>query len=213
MLVAMTADNPEKHWNARYSESSQIWSGKPNVELVDEVEGLTPGSALDLGCGEGADAIWLAQQGWQVTGVDISSVALSRAAKHAVDAGVADRIDWQQHDLGKSFPDGAFDLVSAQFLHSLAELPREEILRRAAEVVAPGGILLIEGHLGFPDVEKHAEHPNLHFPTPAEVIADVGLDDGRWEILVSHEHEREQVIDGKPLTRRDCTVKARKLPV
>ncbi|WP_020388280.1 class I SAM-dependent methyltransferase [Kribbella catacumbae] len=211
----MTVDNrpAEEYWNARYSESSQIWSGKPNVELVDEVEGLIPGSALDLGCGEGADAIWLAQQGWQVTGVDISSVALSRAAQHAEDAGVADRIDWQQHELGKSFPDGTFDLVSAQFLHSLAELPRETILRAAAESVAPGGILLIEGHLGFPDVEKHADHPDIHFPTPAEVIADVGLEDGRWEILVAREHERKQVIDGKLLTRRDSTVKARRLPI
>lgn len=209
----MTVDNraAEDYWNARYSESSQIWSGKPNVELVDEVEGLTPGSALDLGCGEGADAIWLAQQGWEVTGVDVSSVALSRAAQHAEDAGVADRIDWQQHELGKSFPEGTFDLVSAQFLHSLAELPRETILRAAAESVAPGGILLIEGHLGFPDVEKHADHPDIHFPTPAEVIADVELEDGRWEILVAREHEREQVIDGKLLTRRDCTVKARRL--
>ncbi|WP_433023041.1 class I SAM-dependent methyltransferase [Kribbella sp. CA-294648] len=211
----MTVDNraAEEYWNARYSETSQIWSGKPNVELVGEVEGLTPGTALDLGCGEGADAIWLAQQGWRVTGVDVSSVALARAAQHAEEAGVADRVDWQQHDLGKSLPEGTFDLVSAQFLHSLAELPREAILRAAAELVAPGGILLIEGHLGFPDVEKHADHADIHFPTPAEVIADVGLDDGRWEILVSREHEREQVIDGKQLTRRDSTVKARRLAV
>jgi hypothetical protein len=110
-------------------------------------------------------------------------------------------------------PEGHFDLVSAQFLHSLAELPREAVLRAAAELVAPGGILLIEGHLGFPDAEKHADHADLHFPTPAEVIADVGLDDGRWEILVSREHEREQVIDGKLITRRDSTVKARRLAV
>jgi SAM-dependent methyltransferase len=208
----MTVDNKaaEEYWNERYSESAQIWSGKPNVVLVEEVAGLTPGRALDLGCGEGADAIWLAQQGWEVTGVDVSSVALERAARHAADAGVS--VTWERHELGKTFPDGTFDLVSAQFLHSLAELPREQILRRAVEAVAPGGIVLIEGHLSFPDVEKHADHPDIHFPTPAEVIADLDLEDGRWEILAAREHDREQVIDGKLLTRRDCTVKARRLP-
>jgi SAM-dependent methyltransferase len=209
----MTADNrtAEEYWNDRYSESTRIWSGKPNVELVGEVADLQPGSALDLGCGEGGDAIWLAQQGWQVTAVDVSAVALSRAAQHAEEAGVAaDRISWQQHELGKSFPDGTFDLVSAQFLHSTVDLPREDILRTAAEAVAPGGVLLIEGHLDWPDAVKHGDHPDVRFPTPDEVIADLGLTDDRWEILVSRAHEREQIIDGKPLTRRDGTVKARR---
>ncbi|WP_344212898.1 class I SAM-dependent methyltransferase [Kribbella sancticallisti] len=205
----MTTD--EEMWNERYSESAQIWSGRPNVVLVEETDGLTPGRALDLGCGEGADAIWLAQQGWQVTAVDISTVALERAAKHASSAGVGDRIDWQQHELGKSFPDGTFDLVSAQFLHSMGNLPREEILRTAARAVAPGGILLIEGHLGFPSWE-HDHHPEIHFPTPAEVIADLDLPDGEWEVLVSREHEREQADpEGRMTTRTDCTVKVRRL--
>lgn len=209
----MTAENgpAEEYWNARYNEKTRIWSGKPNLELVRETDGLTPGAALDLGSGEGGDAIWLAQQGWQVTGVDVSSVALERAAEHAEESGVAGKIDWQQHDLGKTFPEGTFDLVSAHFLHSTVELPREAILRTAAEAVAPGGILLIVGHLGFPDGEKHQHHPEIHFPQPAEVISDLALDDGRWEILVSQEHEREQVIEGKQITRRDCTVKARRL--
>jgi SAM-dependent methyltransferase len=202
----------EEMWNARYAESAQIWSGRPNVVLVEEVQDLTPGRALDLGCGEGADAIWLAQQGWQVTAIDISSVALERAAKHASVAGVGDQIDWRQHELGKSFPDGTFDLVSAQFLHSMGNLPREEILRTAADAVAPGGILLIEGHLGFPSWE-HAHHPEIKFPTPADVIADLKLTDGQWEILVSREHEREQAApDGRLMTRTDCTVKVRRLP-
>ncbi|MEV8371517.1 methyltransferase domain-containing protein [Kribbella sp. NPDC056861] len=211
----MTADNrtAEEYWNDRYRESTRIWSGKPNVELVGEVSDLKPGSALDLGSGEGGDAIWLAQQGWRVTAVDVSEVALSRAAQHAEEAGVADRITWQQHELGKSFPEGTFDLVSAQFLHSTVDLPREEILRTAAEAVAPGGVLLIEGHLDWPDAAKHGDHPDVHFPTPDEVIADLGLTDDRWEILVSRAHEREQLIDGKPLTRRDGTVKARRRAV
>jgi SAM-dependent methyltransferase len=210
----MTADKKtaEEYWDERYRESTRIWSGNPNVELVNEVSELTPGTALDLGSGEGGDAIWLAKQGWRVTAVDVSAVALERAAKHAAEAGLGEQIDWQQHELGKSFPDGTFDLVSAQFLHSTVDLPREEILRTAAEAVAPGGVLLIEGHLDWPDSLKHGDHPEVHFPTPDEVIADLSLDDGRWEILVSRAHDREQVVDGETLTRRDCTVKARRLP-
>ncbi|MFK4089602.1 class I SAM-dependent methyltransferase [Kribbella sp. NPDC020789] len=200
----------EEHWDARYAESTRIWSGKPNAALVAEVAGLTPGRALDLGSGEGGDAIWLAQQGWQVTAVDVSPIALGRAREHAAEAGVGDRIDWQQHELGKSFPDGTFDLVSAQFLHSTIDLPREEILRQAAEAVAPGGVLLVEGHLEFPDKSRHEAHADVHFPTPAEVVADLGLDDGRWDILTSAAHDSVKVIDGKEFHYQDGTVKARR---
>lgn len=205
-----TEQLPGEHWNAFYSEHEQIWSGKPNVAFAEEVVDLTPGRALDLGCGEGADAIWLAQQGWTVTAVDISTVALGRAAEHAKAAGVGDRIDWQQHELGNTFPDGEFDLVSAQFLHSKTELPRDGILRQAAAAVAPGGILLIEGHLGFPPGE-HNPHPDIHFPEPDEVIESLALPDGDWETLVSRVHDRAQVLrDGAPINRRDCTVKFRR---
>ena len=200
----------EQAWDARYQESHRIWSGNPNVALVAEIADLKPGRALDLGCGEGADAIWLAQQGWTVTAVDISSVALRRAVQHAEDAGVADRIDWQQHELGTSFPSGEFDLVSAQFLHSKTELPRDGILRSAAAAVAPGGVLLIEGHMGFPSGE-HNPHPDIHFPAPDEVIDSLALPAGEWETLVSREHERTQVMrDGVLITRRDSTVKLRR---
>lgn len=149
----MTTDSTRtdaEMWDDRYRGSDRIWSGNPNVVLVREVEGLTPGRALDLGCGEGADAVWLARWGWKVTATDISRVALERAAVHAAEADVADRIDWQWHDLGASFPEGEYDLVSAQFLHSMGDLPRERILRRAALAVAPGGVLLVVGHMASP---------------------------------------------------------------
>ncbi len=203
----------EEHWDARYAESTRIWSGKPNAALVVEVAGLTPGRALDLGSGEGGDAIWLAQQGWQVTAVDVSPIALGRAAEHAKEAGVEDRIEWQQHELGKTFPDGTFDLVSAQFLHSTIEMPREQILRDAAAAVAVGGILLVEGHLEFPDKSHHATHGDVHFPTPAEVVADLGLDNGRWELLTTAAHDSVKVLDGKEVHYQDGTVKARRLSV
>ena len=96
----------EETWDARYSESDRVWSGRPNAALVREVRGLTPGRALDLGCGEGADVIWLAQQGWRVVGTDISRVALARAAEHAAAAGVGEAVEFRHHDLSTSFPEG-----------------------------------------------------------------------------------------------------------
>jgi ubiquinone/menaquinone biosynthesis C-methylase UbiE len=91
-------------WEERYSGAETIWSGNPNAQLVAEVSGLTPGTALDVGCGEGGDAIWLARRGWRVTGADFSANGLARAARHAAAAGVADRIDWWQVMPGRSWP-------------------------------------------------------------------------------------------------------------
>ncbi|WP_330177403.1 methyltransferase domain-containing protein [Streptomyces sp. NBC_01498] len=202
----------EEFWDARYGESDRIWSGDPNAVLVREITGLTPGRALDLGSGEGGDAIWLAGQGWRVTACDISGVALARARRHAAEKGaeIADRIDWQRHDLGTSFPTGTYDLVSAQFLHSPGDLPREEILRSAAAAVAPGGVLLIVGHAGLPPWEPNP-HPEVHLPTPDEVVASLGLSDGGWDVLLRAEHERVQTApDGSPATRTDNAVKARR---
>lgn len=203
----------QEFWDSRYAEHDHFWSGNPNTVLVREVSGLTPGAALDLGCGEGADAVWLAGQGWHVTAVDISPVALDRAAEHATQAGVADRITWQQHNLATSFPNGTYDLVSAQFLHSPNEmLPREDILHAAARAVAPGGVLLIEGHSGFPSWEDDPD-PEVHFPTPAEVLTSLDLPEGAWEVLVNEEHERIQNDpDGQPTTRTDNTLKLHRLP-
>ncbi|MFE3250125.1 class I SAM-dependent methyltransferase [Streptomyces sp. NPDC059209] len=205
----------QEFWDSRYGESDRIWSGDPNTVLVREVTALKPGRALDLGCGEGADSIWLAGRGWRVTAVDISGVALARAERHAAtaDAGVADRIDWQRHDLAVSFPAGTFDLVSAQFLHSPGDMPRERILRNAAAAVAPGGVLLIVGHAGLPSWEANP-HPEVHLPTPAEVLESLEPADGEWEVLLSEEHERIQTRpDGQPGTRTDNALKLRRRAV
>ena len=105
-------------WEERYSGEEKIWSGEPNPQLVAEVSGLTPGTALDVGCGEGGDVIWLARQGWRVTGADFSANGLARAARHAEEAGVADRTDWWQVDARTFAADGrSFDLVTTHFLH------------------------------------------------------------------------------------------------
>ncbi len=138
----------EEFWEERYGTSDQIWSGRPNVHLVTVVEPLTPGTALDLGCGEGGDALWLAERGWRVTAVDISATALDRLATRATVAGHP--VTTERHDLAATFPEGTFDLVSAQFLQSPVHFPRDEVLRRATRAVAPGGLLLVVAHLTVP---------------------------------------------------------------
>ncbi|MGX9899570.1 SAM-dependent methyltransferase [Arthrobacter sp. SA17] len=104
---------------------------------------MLPAAPLDLGCGEGADAIWLAQHGWSVTGVDVSAVALERAAAHAADAGCL--VEWIRQDLADWVPEQEYDLVSAQFLHSDV-MAWQDVLRPAVTAVRPGGTLLIVGH-------------------------------------------------------------------
>lgn len=184
-----------EYWENFYQEPP-AWSGRPNPLLVREVASLTPGSALDLGCGEGGDAIWLAQQGWKVTAVDVSETVLRRAAVRAPDIG------WERHDLSQSFPAGSFDLVSAQFLHSpvAADGERETILRRAADAVAPGGRLLVAGHAGWP---SWLENPpfDYHFPTTAEVLASLSVD---WWVETDEVVERELTgPDGQLGWRKD----------
>jgi SAM-dependent methyltransferase len=209
---AERAESEAEFWDARYAGSERVWSGEPNTVLVRQVGGLKPGRALDLGCGEGADAVWLARKGWRVTAADISRVALERAAAHAAAEGIAAGvIDWQRHDLGETFPEGAYDLVSAQFLHSPHDMPRERILRAAASAVAPGGVLLIVGHAGFPAWETEP-HPHVHFPTPQEVLESLDLAEDEWEVVLADEHERIQSDpDGRPTTRVDNTLELRRL--
>ncbi|MFJ8211481.1 SAM-dependent methyltransferase [Streptomyces sp. NPDC096033] len=206
---AGAAATGQEFWDSRYRESRRIWSGRPNSVLVREAADLAPGRALDLGCGEGADAVWLAGRGWRVTGTDISPVALERAAGHAADAGMADRIAFERHDLGESFPAGEFDLVAACFLHSPGEMPRERILRTAAAAVAPGGVLLVAGH-GGPAPGAENPHPDLYFPTPQEVLAGLELPEDGWEVLVCAEHERTGTEADRPGHGYDNTLKVRR---
>ncbi|MEU3049790.1 class I SAM-dependent methyltransferase [Streptomyces sp. NPDC006984] len=205
-------ESAEEHWDSRYRESERRWSGEPNAALVTEAAGMAPGRALDIGCGEGADAIWLARRGWRVTAVDVSGVALERAARHAREAGAGTGVDWQRHDLAVSFPSGEWDLVSAHYLHSLGELPRDAILRRAAAAVAPGGVLLVVGHSDAGDREG-AHHHGMPFPTPEEVLEQLRLEPGRWAVERAADFERTQADrERRPGLRRDNILRVRRLP-
>ncbi|MDV8001112.1 FAD-dependent oxidoreductase [Rhodococcus sp. IEGM 1408] len=138
---------PAEYWEGEYAADGPRWSGTVNATTAAVVSTLPVGAALELGCGEGGDAVWLAEQGWRVTAVDLSPTAVSRGAHAASVRGVADRIDWIAHDLTTWTTGERFDLVTASFFHSAVDLPRTEILRRAAESVRPGGHLLLVSHV------------------------------------------------------------------
>jgi len=131
-------------WNERYAGDDLVWSAEPNRFLVSEVEGLPPGRALDLACGEGRNAVWLAERGWEVTGVDFSNVGLDKARRLADARGVL--VHWELADVTEmvSAPP-SFDLVIVMYLH-LPEASRRAAFRHAAAAVAAGGTLLVVGH-------------------------------------------------------------------
>ena len=178
----MSTHETKQQWEQHYGERERIWSGRVNVQFADLVSDLTPGSALDLGCGEGADAVWLAERGWAVTAVDISDTALGRARELATARGVADRIDFRQLDLTEQFPEGEFDLISAQFLHSKVHLDRRPILVNAAAALRAGGRLVIVDHGSAPPWASKLDHDH-DFPAAEEVVADLDLSDDEFELL------------------------------
>jgi SAM-dependent methyltransferase len=154
-------------WDARYNErDGPLWSGRPNGRLVAEVADLVPADALDVGCGEGADAIWLAQGGWTVTAIDISRVALDRAREAAEHAGVT--VEWVCGDVLRTpFTAGSFDLVSMQY-PALPKAAGEGAVRSLLDTVRSGGLLLtVYHHLD----DEHREHMKSRGTDPADYVA------------------------------------------
>jgi SAM-dependent methyltransferase len=189
------------YWDDRYGSVAQVWSGAPNPHLVTVAGALDPGDALDVGTGEGADAIWLAGAGWRVTGVDISAVALERAARAA--GSVGERITWEVVDVLTWEPEAAaYDLVSAQFMH--LPLPALTSLHeRLTAAVRPGGTLLVVQH-DLDDVPSHARRDM--FVTADELLATLAPAD--WSSIDIAARERTATHGGEPVTRRDLVLVA-----
>jgi SAM-dependent methyltransferase len=199
----------QAEWDQRYSEREQMWSGRPNGALLTEVAGLTPGRVLDVGCGEGADAIWLAGNGWDVTAVEVSAVALERAAGHARDAGVSVR--WVQADLVETAL-GTFDLVSAQY-PALLRTPDARAEHALLDAVAPGGTLLVVHHAGVEHHDAHGAHEGG--PDPARFVWPsmiASLLDGDWEVEVDEQRPRDVPPSGAGAHHvDDLVLRARRL--
>lgn len=178
------------YWEDHYARLDTRWGTKPNAVLKDLVAAFapTPGTALDLGCGHGGDAIWLATLGWDVTAVDIAQTAIDRVADGARAAGVPDRVHPVRHDLARTFPAGDFDLVSASYFHTPVEIPRAQVLRRAAASVAPDGLLIVVEHASSAPWSWHAAEA-VQFPTAQEVLDSLRLG-GDWYVERCHAPQR-----------------------
>lgn len=193
-------------WDKRYRERDAAWSGEPNDRIVDAVASVAPGVALDIACGDGADAIWLAEHSWRVTATDISSVALERG--HANDR--TGRVEWLQADLLEWTPAAAtYDFVSAHFVH-FASPEREKIFRAIAAAVRSGGTLLIVGHHPSDLRTTAGRWPMPEFYYTADAIAEL-LEPAGWEILEASAAPRSAVDPtGATITVHDAVLRARR---
>lgn len=202
MHAQVSGEDPHDFWERRYSGERPIWSGAVNATLASVVEQLwpidvtgeqvePPGASLDLGCGEGSDVLWLAERGWNATGIDLSETAIGRAraaadscarAKfvaadltewvEAVDAGIGATIDQVSEPV---------NLITASFLQSPVALPRERILRAALQRLAPGGRLVVLAHAAAPPWAKEHDIGHANFPRPATELSALGLSADRFE--------------------------------
>lgn len=214
----MTHSFDKNYWD-------QIWQGdratgmaasEPNPHLVREIADSTPDTALEAGCGAGAEAIWLAARGWQVTAVDIATDALAHAAQRATAMGVADQVQWIEADLSTWEPDAKYDLVTTHYAHPA--MPQLEFYDRIASWVAPEGTLFIVGHLHHENHGADAEHGHGHGhgdenpPASASATAagiTARLDPAVWEVVTATESHRESTgPDGRRTPIHDVVVRA-----
>ncbi len=202
-----------EYWEQRYAAADPVWSGRANPTIAEIVSTLSPGNALDLGCGEGGDVLWLAQQGWNARGVDLSSNAVARGMEAAQAQGVAERVRFEAADLAEWTTVERFDLVTTSFLHSWPfEIPRARILRAAASFVAPGGDLLVLAHAAPPPWAR-SEHSHGHvFPTPESELEALKLDPTVWTVLTAEVRDRQGTSPGGQTgLLRDTIVHARRV--
>ncbi|WP_284249104.1 bifunctional NAD(P)/FAD-dependent oxidoreductase/class I SAM-dependent methyltransferase [Litorihabitans aurantiacus] len=208
--AARRARTRHERWEEIYGPGQEPrWSGRPNVSLAAVAADWEPGTVLDLGCGEGGDALWFAERGWRVTAVDVSTTALARARVAAERRGLApDAVTFVEADLVTWRAPERYDLVSAQFLQDTEDFGRDDVLRRAAGAVARGGRLVVVAHGSVPDW-GHA-HDDL--PTPASELAAAGLPDHGW--LVEESGTRPRIVtgpDGQEAEILDTVLVARRL--
>lgn len=191
-------------WDERYGSADAVWSGRVNPALPRLLADLPAGRAVDVGCGEGADVVWLARHGWHATGVDFSAVGLARAREAADAAGLTDRTDWQLADARTWEPDRQWDLVTAHYLHLPPAQMRAMVVRLAA-AVGPGGTLLVVGH--HPDDVGPDHHRRDDLFTPDQLRPVLDLD--QWEVT-TEVVGRTGTGHGADLVVRDSVLLARR---
>ena len=196
--------SPTEYWEQRYSGSERVWSGKVNATMASVVAELSPGTAIDLGCGEGGDVLWLAEQGWTALGLDISATAVGRARDEAAARGL-DGASFEAVDLDAWEPEPAsVDLVTASFFQSNVALDRTAILRRAATAIRSGGHLVIVSHAAPPSWAT--DHP-ARMVGAEEDVAQLALPDDAWEVRIAEDQPRAATApDGSAGEHLDAVV-------
>ena len=199
-------------WEERYASVERLWSGRPNDWLPELATDWEPGTALEIGCGEGADVLWLAERGWQVVGLDLSATAIGRLTGQAERLGVASRVTGRVHDAGDGLPVGPFDLVTSFYVHGGHEpgsLDVMALLSDAAARVAPGGHLLTAVHAVNPP--WHTHHARTY--TAAELLEGLAEATAGWQVVVGEERDRQATgPDGQEGRRADAVVCLRRPP-
>jgi 2-polyprenyl-3-methyl-5-hydroxy-6-metoxy-1,4-benzoquinol methylase len=196
----------EQLWSkTRREHGDKLARRPPNAQLMAETAHLPPGRALDAGCGHGADTLWLAAHGWQVTAVDFSAAALAhgRSMAEAAGADVAARIDWIESDLASWTPKPRhYDLLLCLYVHVAGSV--EDMVRRMADGVAPGGTLLMVGHRPLDPGTGAATAAAGQVQVSVEG-AVAALDSNVWELVVAEERPRAVVGTGV-----DAVIRARR---
>lgn len=196
-------------WEERYS-GDRVWSGRVNAQLAAEAPSLTPGRALEIGCGEGGDAIWLAEQGWQVTAVDFADAALVRTSEHAAQVGVGDRVETRRVDVRTFEPGGeTWDLVTSHFFH-LPDGGMPDVVRRLASAVAPGGTLLVVGHHPG-DLSTGLRHGHATFMFTAEELAPALPEGFEVEVCAARPRTQAHPETGEEIAATDAVLRARRV--
>jgi SAM-dependent methyltransferase len=198
----------DERWSAALGEhGAQLAQRPPNAYLTAAAGGLTPGTALDAGCGHGSEALWLAARGWHVTAVDFAAAALAhgRSTAAALGSDIAERIDWVEGDLATWGPEaGSFDLVSSLYVHIAGSV--QEMVARLASGVRPGGTLLLVGHLPI-DPTTGAETPAAGQVQVTVEAAVAVLDPRHWKLDIAEDRPRAAVGTGF-----DAVIAARRRP-
>lgn len=195
------------HWNDRYATAEYVWKADPNTFLATEAATLPAGRALDLACGEGRNAVWLADQGWTATGVDFSDVGLDKGRRLAADRGVD--VTWVCADATTWIPpDDGYDLVAVCYLQLPAD-QRRRAIGVAGRALAPGGTLLVVAHdsTNLTGGTGGPSNPDVLY-RPDDVLAD--LEAAGIDVTVERAETVERIVAGAERPALDCLVRARR---